>query len=110
MKRIAGFILIVLFVAGSVSVASSKSKIWDLIFDDKGTTEGSGAGTAQGGTGGAARYTVEIKMADGETFRIATTESDYSDVVFGDNMKLEQPDGTYYINTGQVQYIRVLPR
>lgn len=106
MKRIAGIVIIVVLLAGSAAAAASKSKIWDLIFEDETTTEDAGTGRAPAG----GQYTVEIKMATGETFRIATTEGDYSDVVFGDNMKLEQPDGTYYINTGQVQYIRVVSR
>ena len=108
MKRIAAVIALVLFLAGSAGVVFAKSDILDMIFKDEPGTQ---APAPQNKTNpGNQGYIVEIKMANGQTFRVETDDPKYDDVEFKGMMKIEQPDGTYYVNSSQVQYIRVIPQ
>ena len=88
-------ILAVLFIAGAVQLGLAKSKVWDLVFGEEQQAQA---------------YTVELKMSSGETFDIETAEANYDDVTFEGPIKLERPDGTYYLNSAQVSYIKVVPK
>ena len=50
---------------------------------------------------------MDIKLVGGETFRMPTNETDFSDVEFTGTMVVQRQDGIYYINAEQVEYIRV---
>lgn len=91
MKKWVAIIGIIVFLAGAAATGLAKSKIWDMIFEDE---------KADG-------YTAEIRMSDGETFGFETTEADFDDVEFSGPIKVEREDGTYYLNSAQVVYIKV---
>lgn len=90
MKKWIVVALVVVFTAGAVKAGLARSKIIDLIFEDDKQRI----------------YVAEIKMTDGEVFSFETTETDFDDVEFEGPIKLEKEDGTYYLNSAQVVYIR----
>jgi len=88
-------ILVVLFVTGAVQFGLAKSKVWDLVFGEEEQQ--------------AQTYSVELKMNNGEIFSVETAEASYDDVTFEGAIRLDRADGTYYLNSAQVAYIKVSP-
>ncbi|MEW5947188.1 MAG: hypothetical protein AB1742_13405 [bacterium] len=95
MKKWLAVVLAVLFIAAAAQVALARSKILDLIFENEQPQPQS--------------YTVQLTMTDGKVFTLETTESSFDDVTFEGTMKVVLEDGTYYLNSAQVAYIRVNP-
>jgi len=106
MKKAFAAVLLFALLAGAAT-ASARSKVWDKIYEQV-TKEPQQPQTQPAPD---QTYVVEIKMAGGETFKLESPDAEgFDDVEFSGNMKLEQPDGTYYLNSAQVQYIKVAPR
>ena len=101
MKRTAAIILACLLVVCGTAVVMAKGKIdiFDLVFEKEEEQQGQTQTTAS--------QMVDIKLVGGETFRMPTNETDFSDVEFTGTMVVQRQDGIYYINAEQVEYIRV---
>ena len=98
MRKSVILVIIAAVIMLAASAAMAKTNVWDLIFDDN---------TQSDQKTGESSYSVEIRLTNGERFSIETKDADYSDVEFNGVLKLDQPDGTYYVNSSQVEYIKV---
>jgi len=100
MKKFIAVLLAVLIISGGAAVVLAKSKIdiFDLVFDKD---------EPEAPAQAASVYQVDIKMVSGQTFRMESEEADFSDIEFEGTLVLQKPDGTYYINSQLVEYIRV---
>jgi hypothetical protein len=107
MKRWISLAVVMALVTGWMNVGMAKSDILDQILKKTLPIPGQDKGQPQPSPAPSSGGTVYIKLVTGEVFAVQASGEDLSQVEFQGVLKLDQPDGTYYVNSAQVAYIKV---